>query len=236
MYFQNLESRNRGKGVKEAGGERAFLPLLFINFLSKGFWSSCHRVLMMSDPRIVGYLPPSGSSERTKILRLKVLQNFWPKFEDCLQIRWSRRTTWLRKTSLGPATPMYELIWSQSGAMRYLFHVLDRLLLNTWRHQVVDSVLTKTKKRTLNPRWEEEFLFRLKPSEHKLVMEVINSFILPSTIGFKSDESRALHPSNNKTDCLVRSLTRTVWQGTTSWAGSSSLSSLFPERQRSDRQ
>ena len=38
--------------------------------------------------------------------------------------------------------------------------------------QVVDSVLTKTKKRTLNPRWEEEFLFRLKPSEHKLVMEV----------------------------------------------------------------
>ena len=27
---------------------------------------------MMSDPRIVGYLPPSGSSERTKILRLKV--------------------------------------------------------------------------------------------------------------------------------------------------------------------
>ena len=105
---------------------------------------------------------------------------------------------------------MYELIWSQSGAMRYLFHVLDRLLLNTWSHQVVDSVLTKTKKRTLNPRWEEEFLFRLKPSEHKLVMEVINSFILPSTIGFKSDESRALHPSNNKTDCLVRSLTRTV--------------------------
>ena len=76
MYFQNLESRNRGKGVKEAGGERAFLPLLFINFLSKGFWSSCHRVLMMSDPRIVGYLPPSGSSERTKILRLKVLQIF----------------------------------------------------------------------------------------------------------------------------------------------------------------
>ena len=37
---------------------------------------------------------------------------------------------------------------------------------------MVDSVLTKTKKRTLNPRWDEEFLFRLKPSEHKLVLEV----------------------------------------------------------------
>ena len=34
---------------------------------------------MMSDPRIVGYLPPSGSSERTKILRLKVRQL---KFEN----------------------------------------------------------------------------------------------------------------------------------------------------------
>ena len=38
--------------------------------------------------------------------------------------------------------------------------------------EVIDSVLTKTKKRTLNPRWDEEFLFRLKPSEHKLVLEV----------------------------------------------------------------
>ena len=46
------------------------------------------------------------------------------------------------------------------------------LLWLTFVLQVVDSVLTKTKKRTLNPRWEEEFLFRLKPSEHKLVMEV----------------------------------------------------------------
>jgi len=40
--------------------------------------------------------------------------------------------------------------------------------------EVIDSVLTKTKKRTLNPRWDEEFLFRLKPSEHKLVLEVFD--------------------------------------------------------------
>ena len=38
--------------------------------------------------------------------------------------------------------------------------------------EVIDSVLTKTKKQTLNPRWDEEFFFRLKPSEHKLVLEV----------------------------------------------------------------
>ena len=40
--------------------------------------------------------------------------------------------------------------------------------------EVVDSVLTKTKKRTLNPKWDEEFLFRVKPSEHKLVLEVFD--------------------------------------------------------------
>lgn len=66
--------------------------------------------------------------------------------------------------------------------------------------QVIDSVLTRTKKRvdtkfmfkisfllllififfshfkqqTLNPKWEEEFIFRVKPTEHKLVMEVFD--------------------------------------------------------------
>ena len=34
--------------------------------------------------------------------------------------------------------------------------------------------MTKTKKRTLNPRWEEEFLFRVKPADHKLVLEVFD--------------------------------------------------------------
>ncbi|CAG5101111.1 Similar to Nedd4: E3 ubiquitin-protein ligase NEDD4 (Mus musculus) [Cotesia congregata] len=41
-------------------------------------------------------------------------------------------------------------------------------------HETVDSVLTKTKKKTLNPVWEEEFLFRVKPSEHKLVLQVFD--------------------------------------------------------------
>ena len=30
-------------------------------------------------------------------------------------------------------------------------------------------MLTKTKKRTLNPKWEEEFIFRVVPEKHKLV-------------------------------------------------------------------
>ncbi|XP_039276915.1 E3 ubiquitin-protein ligase NEDD4 isoform X2 [Nilaparvata lugens] len=38
----------------------------------------------------------------------------------------------------------------------------------------VDSVLTKTKKRTLNPKWNEEFIFWVKPDVHKLVLQVFD--------------------------------------------------------------
>ncbi|GFG35290.1 hypothetical protein Cfor_01348 [Coptotermes formosanus] len=40
--------------------------------------------------------------------------------------------------------------------------------------ETVDSVLTKTKKKTLNPQWNEEFIFRVKPAEHKLVLQVFD--------------------------------------------------------------
>ena len=39
---------------------------------------------------------------------------------------------------------------------------------------VIDSVYTKTKKRTLNPKWDEEFIFRVKPGLHHLTMEVFD--------------------------------------------------------------
>jgi Ca2+-dependent lipid-binding protein len=40
--------------------------------------------------------------------------------------------------------------------------------------EVEDSVLTKTKKRTLNPKWDEEFIFRVAPSRHKLVRHAVH--------------------------------------------------------------
>ncbi|XP_055636024.1 E3 ubiquitin-protein ligase Nedd-4-like isoform X2 [Toxorhynchites rutilus septentrionalis] len=36
----------------------------------------------------------------------------------------------------------------------------------------IDSMVTKTKKKTLNPVWDEEFVLRVKPNEHKLVFQV----------------------------------------------------------------
>nr|CAH7759348.1 unnamed protein product [Callosobruchus chinensis] len=50
-----------------------------------------------------------------------------------------------------------------------------RIDLNTTNgDETIDSVLTKTKKRTLNPEWNEEFIFRVKPAEHKLVLQVFD--------------------------------------------------------------
>lgn len=39
---------------------------------------------------------------------------------------------------------------------------------------VIDSVYTKTKKRTLNPTWNEEFIFRVRPAFHHLAIEVFD--------------------------------------------------------------
>ncbi|XP_044735910.1 E3 ubiquitin-protein ligase Nedd-4 isoform X2 [Chrysoperla carnea] len=50
-----------------------------------------------------------------------------------------------------------------------------RVDLNTINgDETIDSVLTKTKKKTLNPVWNEEFIFRVKPAEHKLVLQVFD--------------------------------------------------------------
>jgi len=95
----------------------------------------------MAESRIVGYLPPNGTSDRTKILRLKIIS------ADNLA----------KKDIFGASDPYVRID-----------------LVSTTGDEVIDSVLTKTKKRTLNPKWEEEFLFRVKPADHSLVMEVFD--------------------------------------------------------------
>ena len=40
--------------------------------------------------------------------------------------------------------------------------------------EVIDSVRTKTKNRTLYPHWDEQFLFRVKPAEQKLILKVFD--------------------------------------------------------------
>jgi E3 ubiquitin-protein ligase NEDD4 len=93
----------------------------------------------MAESRIVGYVPPPGSNERTRLLRLKVVAGHNLAKKD---------------------------IFGASDLRIDLVSILGE--------EVQDSVLTKTKKRTLNPRWEEEFVFRVKPNAHKLVLEVFD--------------------------------------------------------------
>ncbi|GAB0096243.1 E3 ubiquitin-protein ligase Nedd-4 [Sergentomyia squamirostris] len=91
-----------------------------------------------------------------------------------------------------PRRSLFELATSEEGtsqirikviaahalAKKDIFGASDpyvRIDLNTINGNVnIDSVLTKTKKKTLNPKWNEEFVFRVKPGEHKLVFQVFD--------------------------------------------------------------
>ena len=44
--------------------------------------------------------------------------------------------------------------------------------------EVIDSVRTKTRKKTLNPEWNEEFFFRVKLGKHKLILKVFDEDML----------------------------------------------------------
>ncbi len=95
----------------------------------------------MAEGRIVGYVPPPGTQERTRLLRLKVIAGH----------------NLAKKDIFGASDPYLRID-----------------LVTESSEEVEDSVLTKTKKRTLNPKWEEEFIFRVKPAQHKLVLEVFD--------------------------------------------------------------
>ena len=94
----------------------------------------------MAEGRIVGFVPPPGCNDRTRLLRLKVIAGH----------------NLAKKDIFGASDPYLRI---------------DLVTLDG--EEVEDSVLTKTKKRTLNPKWDEEFIFRVKPSQHKLVLEVL---------------------------------------------------------------
>ena len=63
------------------------------------------------------------------------------------------------------------------------------LVANNDDNEVIDSVRTETKKRTLNPDWDEEFVFRVKPAEHKLVLKIFTKdiLIICQSINIKDD-------------------------------------------------
>ncbi|XP_071546530.1 E3 ubiquitin-protein ligase Nedd-4 isoform X2 [Panulirus ornatus] len=102
---------------------------------------------MAQTTRIVGYVPqPSyeGQIEPTKLLRLRVIGG----------------SGLAKKDIFGASDPYVKI---------ELVNVTT-----SGDDDVVDCVLTKTKKKTLNPRWDEEFVFRVKPAEHKLILEVFD--------------------------------------------------------------
>ncbi|VEN34105.1 unnamed protein product [Callosobruchus maculatus] len=92
------------------------------------------------------------------------------------QARTQRRSVW---TTEEPTSNIrLKVIRGKNLMKKDIFGASDpyvRIDLNTTNgDETIDSVLTKTKKRTLNPEWNEEFIFRVKPAEHKLVLQVFD--------------------------------------------------------------
>ncbi|XP_037904260.1 E3 ubiquitin-protein ligase Nedd-4 isoform X8 [Hermetia illucens] len=83
-----------------------------------------------------------------------------------------------RSNDEGVSQIRIKVLAGKSLAKKDIFGASDpyvRIDLNTINGDInIDSVLTKTKKKTLNPVWNEEFLFMVKPTEHKLVFQVFD--------------------------------------------------------------
>ncbi|KAF2361972.1 C2 domain [Trinorchestia longiramus] len=98
---------------------------------------------MAQNTNIVGYRVPEGQTEETKLVRLCVFS-----------------ASGLAKKDIFGASDPYVKI-----------ELID-LKAEATTDNVVDCVYTKTRKKTLNPTWNEEFLFRVKRQDHKLLLEV----------------------------------------------------------------
>ncbi|KAL7677376.1 hypothetical protein ACOME3_003612 [Neoechinorhynchus agilis] len=87
----------------------------------------------------------------------------------------------LRTQNDEPVTKILRIkIVGASGlARRDIFGLSDpyvKLILQTTTNRtIIDSAKTRVIPRTLNPQWNEEFLFRLNPEKHRLVIEVYDN-------------------------------------------------------------
>ncbi|KAK0173464.1 hypothetical protein PV328_006655 [Microctonus aethiopoides] len=102
--------------------------------------------ILMADEHIYGYIPTAGVDEDGN-----------DESTSRLRLRVVAGHQLAKKDIFGASDPYVRIdLYSLHG------------------HETVDSVLTKTKKKTLNPVWDEEFIFRVKPAEHKLVLQVFD--------------------------------------------------------------
>lgn len=90
-----------------------------------------------------------------------------------------RRISCMQTVSEEPSSKLHlKVIRGKSLMKKDIFGASDPYvridLLPINGDEIIDSVLTRTRKKTLNPEWNEEFIFRVKPAEHKLVFQVFD--------------------------------------------------------------
>ncbi|KAL0279413.1 UNVERIFIED_CONTAM: hypothetical protein PYX00_000980 [Menopon gallinae] len=96
-----------------------------------------------------------------------------------------------------------KIIGAQNLARKDIFGTTDpyvKIDLNTISGDLtIDSVITRTRKKTLNPEWNEEYAFRVKLSEQKLVLQVFdeNRLTRDDFLGMVELSSPHLSPENS---------------------------------------
>ncbi|XP_050551060.1 E3 ubiquitin-protein ligase NEDD4 isoform X5 [Spodoptera frugiperda] len=117
---------------------------------------------------------PSGAERpqrsRSSSWSLRYMQNGFSRYEP----RYSLQT----QTDENSFLLRLRIVGAYSLAKKDIFGASDpyvRVELQKVDGDVtLDTFLTKTKKKTLNPTWNQEFVFRVKPAEHKLLIQVFD--------------------------------------------------------------
>ncbi|KAM3959450.1 LOW QUALITY PROTEIN: E3 ubiquitin-protein ligase Nedd4 [Aphomia sociella] len=125
---------------------------------------------MMHNVRPLQFATESGGGHRNRSMSLATHYNGAPRPEPrySLQFETDENSYLLRLKIIGAISLAKKDIFGASDP--YVRVELQKVDGDV----TIETFLTKTKKKTLNPVWNQEFVFRVKPQEHKLLIQVFD--------------------------------------------------------------
>ncbi|CAG9127581.1 unnamed protein product [Plutella xylostella] len=131
----------------------------------------------MHNIRPMDLILESGHAEYPHRQRSRSSSWSWRR-HNVLSLRPEPRYSLQHETEQNSFLLRLKVVGAYSLAKKDIFGASDpyvRVELQTVEGDVtIETFLTKTKKKTLNPVWNQEFIFRVKPAEHKLLIQVFD--------------------------------------------------------------